>query len=556
MLERIRTRFDPAHLKQDSVAGLVLGVESIPDGLAQGLVAGVNPVFGLYGYLYGMVGAAFATSTVYMTVQATGAMSLVVADVGIVRVGEDADRVLFTLALLTGVVMLVAGLLKLGFILRFVSKSVMVGFMSAVGINIVLGQLDNFTGYAAEGSNRLARTLDLVAHPLQVDSATLAIGLGTVAAIVLLERTRLGALGMVVAVAAGSVAALAFGGDVLQLRSIADIPSGLPVPSIPVLDAVPSLIIPAIALAFVGLVQGAGITSAFPNPDGSYGDASKDFIGQGVGNLVSGLFRGMPVGGSASATSLVKEAGMRTSLAQLIAGGVMAVTIIFLAGVVGYIAMPALAALLMVVGYRTVKVPEIVAIWNAGRIQRIGMGATLVLTIVIPLQYAVLVGVVLSMLLYIIGSSANVSIRRIELTDNGAVESDAPEAVGRREVIVLQPYGSVFFASAAVFEELLPVITDDSERSVVILRLRGLEDLGTTFTDALQRYAEALESASCRLQLVGVEETALAQLEVTGAAASIGEGNVSQARAEMRAEVEEAIDRGHVWIADESSDEG
>lgn len=322
------------------------------------------------------------------------------------------------------------------------------------------------------------------------------------------------------------------------------------------LDAVPSLIIPAIALAFVGLVQGAGITSAFPNPDGSYGDASKDFIGQGVGNLVSGLFRGMPVGGSASATSLVKEAGMRTSLAQLIAGGVMAVTIIFLAGVVGYIAMPALAALLMVVGYRTVKVPEIVAIWNAGRIQRIGMGATLVLTIVIPLQYAVLVGVVLSMLLYIIGSSANVSIRRIELTDKGAVESDAPEAVGRREVIVLQPYGSVFFASAAVFEELLPVITDDSERSVVILRLRGLEDLGTTFTDALQRYAKALESASCRLQLVGVEETALAQLEVTGAAASIGEGNVSQARAEMRAEVEEAIDRGHVWIAAESSDEG
>ncbi len=95
MLERIRARFDPAHLKRDSVAGLVLGVESIPDGLAQGLVAGVNPVFGLYGYLYGMVGAAFATSTVYMTVQATGAMSLVVADVGIVRVGEDADRVLF-----------------------------------------------------------------------------------------------------------------------------------------------------------------------------------------------------------------------------------------------------------------------------------------------------------------------------------------------------------------------------------------------------------------------------------------------------------------------------
>jgi SulP family sulfate permease len=554
VLERVKSAFSKKTIKDDSVAGLVLGIESIPDGLAQGLVAGVNPIFGLYGYLYGMVGAAFFTSSVFMTVQATGAMSLVVADVGVVHAGDDADRALFTLAIMTGIVMIAAGLLKLGMILRFVSNSVMVGFMTAVGINIVLGQLDNFTGYEAEGSNRLSRTLDLLLHPFQIDLATFTIGVITVVLIIWLERTRLGALGMVVAVIVGSGIVFVFDMSVETLNDITSIPSGLPFPSLPLLSAIPELIIPAISLAFVGLVQGAGISASRPNPDGEYSNASQDFVGQGVGNLVSGVFRGMPVGGSASATALVSEAGMKTSFALVVAGGIMAITIIFFSTAVGYIAMPALAALLIVVGFRTIKVADVVTVWKTGKVQAAVMVTTLVLTIIIPLQYAVLVGVGISMILYIIRSSSQVVIKRRIFNNGDQREIDAPDTVGSNEVLMLQPYGSIFFASAASFDDLLPTVTDETDDSVVILRLRGRDDLGVTFMDLMDRYAAELQEANSQMMVMSLEPRAMDQLVVNGTAANIGTQYLYPADDWISREALTVMSDAEDWVAEHRSD--
>lgn len=555
MIDRLKGLFSPTTMKDDAVAGLVLGVESIPDGLAQGLVAGVNPIFGLYGYLYGMVGAAFVTGSVFMTVQATGAMSLVVADVGAVQSGDDADRALFTLALLTGVVMIVAGMIKAGSVLRFVSNSVMVGFMSAVGVNIVLGQLDNFTGYVSEGANRLARAFNTLVSIFDWDLGSVGIGVITVALILLLERSKLGALGMVVAIVVGSAIVPILSMEVAQLRDITDIPSGLPLPALPLLSAIPSLIIPAISLAFVGLVQGAGITASYPNPDGEYPDASRDFIGQGVGNLVSGIFRGMPVGGSASATALIKEGGLQSPMAKIYAGVVMAITVIFLAPAVSYIAMPALAALLIVVGARTVKPKEILGVWRTGSIQRIVMASTFLLTIVIPLQYAVLVSVAFSMILYIIRSSSNVVVKRMEVIDNDVRLSNPPAEVGPSEVVMLQLYGSVFFASAASFETLFPVVTQNSRNSVVVIRLRGKADLGSTFMDLLKRYARSLREVDSKLVVMSVEPRVLDQLVVTGTAEVLGTDNLYPADDWLGREVRSVATESQEWVDEHRSDD-
>ena len=141
-------------LGKDVVAGLVLGVESVPDGLAAGLLAGVNPLSGLYAYLFGTIGGSFFTSSTFMAVQATGAMAIVVADVPAVHSASDPARALFTLSVLTGVVMLAAGFLRLGSVLRFVSNAVMVGFISAVGVNIILGQLGRGGGGGGAGPRR------------------------------------------------------------------------------------------------------------------------------------------------------------------------------------------------------------------------------------------------------------------------------------------------------------------------------------------------------------------------------------------------------------------
>jgi sulfate permease, SulP family len=119
---------------------------------------------------------------------------------------------------------------------------------------------------------------------------------------------------------------------VATVGGLGAIPRSLPVPVAPMMRLIPVLVIPALSLAFVGLVQGAAISANFPNPDGRYPDASRDFIGQGAANVVAGIFRGMPVGGSMSASSLNKTAGARSRVALMIAGVVMAVVILAFAG--------------------------------------------------------------------------------------------------------------------------------------------------------------------------------------------------------------------------------
>lgn len=172
----MRLRRPPGTLGGDAAAGLTLGLESVPDGLASGLLAGVNPAYGLYGYMVGTVAGAIGTSSVFMSVQATGAMSVLVADIPGLHAEQSQGRMLFTLSVLTGVVMLTLGILRLGTLVRFVPNAVLTGFINAVAVNIVLGQLSNLTGYSSHAGNRVGRAIDTVLHLGQLDRPSIAVG--------------------------------------------------------------------------------------------------------------------------------------------------------------------------------------------------------------------------------------------------------------------------------------------------------------------------------------------------------------------------------------------
>ena len=544
----VRIRRDS--LREDAVAGVVLGVQSVPDGLAIGLLAGVNPIAGLNAYLVGTMVGAVATSSVFMAIQGTGAMAMIVSDVEAVHASADPARALFTLSVLTGVVMLGAGLLRLGSILQFVSHSVMVGFINAVGVNIVLGQLADFTGYAAEGANRITRAIDTLLHPGAYHLQTFAIGVATIALIVILERTRLKALGLIVAVVITSAIPLVLGWvDVATLSDIGVIPSSLPRPELPDLALVPELLVPALSLAFVGLVQGASISANYPNPDGSYPDASQDFVGQGVANVAAGVFQGMPVGGSISASALNKAAGARSRQALIIAGLVMAVVIVAFGELIANIAMPALAGLLILIGFRTIKPDDLLSVWRTGLVQRTVLTVTFVLTMLIPLQYAVLVGVGLSVVLHAVRQANRLTVRRRQIeADGSVVEGDPPAELPAHEVVVLQPYGSLFFAAAQTFESALPSPTAASRGSVVIVRLRGRSDLGTTFMDVLSRYAVNLTDVGSKLMLVSTNEQIDEQLTVAGILDLVGPDNVYRGDARVGATVKRANADAMAWV--------
>ena len=544
--------------KSDAVAGLVLGVQSIPDGLATGVLAGVNPLAGLYAYLVGTVAGSLSTSSVFMVVQGTGAMAIIIADVPTLHSGRNPGAALLMLSVLTGVIMVVAGVFKFGAALRFVSNAVMVGFINAVGVNIILGQLTNLTGYSAPGANRVVRSFNTFRSPSELHWQSIVIGLVTIAGILLLERTPIGSLGLVVSVIATSAFVYFVGlSGVATLHGLGVNISGLPRPTIPRLGLSLPLVLPALSLAFVGLVQGAGVSANFLNPDGTALDASRDFVGQGVANIASGVFQGMPVGGSVSASAISKQAGARTRLAPLVAGLVMAVVIVALGGVVAYIAMPALAGLLILVGARTIKLDDVWSVWRTGTVQKVVFVTTFILTMIIPLQYAVLVGVAVSIVLYVVKQSNQVTIK--QLTRVGSfyvVEVDPPTELPASKVVVLQPYGSLFFAAAPVFEAALPAVSEDSRSSVVILRLRGRTELGTTFMDVLLRYAISLRDVDSRLVLVSANARISEQLDITGITDVIGASSVYEGDERVGATLQRAYEDALAWVEARRTDSG
>jgi sulfate permease, SulP family len=531
---------------KDVTAGVTLGLVSVPDGLAMGLLAGLSPVAGLYGYLLGTVAGAVATSSVLMSVQATGAMAVLIADVPELHGAQDPARALAALGLLTGAVMLVLGVLRLGTLVRFVPNAVLTGFVNAVAVNIVLGQLPSLTGYDSSRASRLTRALDTILNPGSMHWPTVLVGTATIALIVALERTRLRSLGLLAAVAVTSALAASLGGfeAVQQLRDVADIPGSLPRPVLPALGLVPALLLPAISLAFVGLVQGAAISQTVINPDGAFPDVSGDFRGQGIANLASGLLRGMPVGGSMSATAILTAAGARSRLANATAGVVIALAILLLSDLVALVAMPALAGLLIVVGYRTFSVERVQMVWRTGPTQATVMATTFVLTLIIPLQYAVLVGVGLSVILYVVGASNRVRVVRLTVPEPGAYpsETEPPSTIAEGEIVVLAVYGSLFFASAPMIEQQLPDI-EPLAGGVVVLVLRGHDDLGSTFLQALGRYQDKLRTADGHLLLAGVEDRALAQLRDTGMLERLGPDNVFAATPTLGEAMQQATAR-------------
>ena len=190
---------------KDILAGLTAAIAGIPDGMASATLAGVNPVFGLYNLMVGTPIAAIFTSSVYMAVINASAMALVAFDALAAYSGEEQVKAIVTLTLLVGLFMLLMGVLKLGWLTRFISNSVMRGFLTGIAIVIILGQLSDFTGYAIQGDNYIADVVDLLRHIDQVDLATLAIGLLTIVIILILNRTPLKSFSMLIALIVGAV---------------------------------------------------------------------------------------------------------------------------------------------------------------------------------------------------------------------------------------------------------------------------------------------------------------------------------------------------------------
>jgi len=536
----------------DLVSGLVMAAVTVPGALANGLLAGINPVYGVYSVIAGTSVAALFTSSVIMNVDSTSATAIATGDFMGSIASEEQLGYLVVLGILVGLFMLIFGFLKLGFLVRFISNAVMTGFLSGLGVLTILGQVGDLTGYYSDAGNRVFQTVDTIVHWQEINPATLVVGLLVIAIIVVLSRTKLDRYSFAIAMVLGTIVVfLPLFESVTLVGDTTDIPRGLPRPNLPDLALVPSMLLPALTIAIIALVQGAGVSQSKPNPDGEYPDPSGDFRGQGAGNVATGFFGGIPVGGSLSGTALVQSIGGVSRWANIFTGLFAAVILLLFAPFIEVLPLTALAGMLIVVGFGMINVPRIQTVRNTGAVPLTIMIITFVATLFLDLQVAVAIGVVLTFLLYVFRSAEAVRIERmVPLDDGGFAEDVVPEVLSSGEIVILNPVGSLFFAGVAELEEHLPDV-GEARRAVVILRLRDRDEVGSTFIRAIERYAQQLQAQGNKLVLEGLNERVLEQLEETELLDLIGEENVFLAQARFSTALVEALAAAETWIAEE-----
>jgi sulfate permease, SulP family len=547
------------HLVSDLIAGLTFAVVNVPQAMAHALLTAVgSPVLGIYTLMVAVPVGAIFTSSVYMNVSTTSALS-VAAGAGLEGIPSSQKvEAMVVLVLLMGVIQLLAGLFRLGFLIRFISNSVMTGFLNGVAVLIIIGQFGDLTGFDSVYSNRVAQALDLFLHLDQINIPTTIIGLLTLALMVLLLATSLRKFAFVIAIAVSTVLlailtipslATAAGFDAVQtVGEIATIPRSLPTLTLPEPTLIFKMLLPAFSVALIGMIQGAGVSQGYPNPDGKYPNVSRDFLGQGIANMATSLVGGIPAGGSISGTALIMSAGAKSRWTNIFAGVFVAGIVLVAAPLVELVPMPALAALLIVAGFQSLRISQAITVWNTGKLTAVVMIMTFVATLFIPLQYAVLVGVAFSILLYVARQSNKVQITQIVPVPGGLPEErPIPKDLPSNEFTMLQVYGSLFFAAAKNLEEMLPAV-DQTSHAVVAIGLRGKSEIGSTFITVLQRYAQALQAHDSKLMLVGVDTAVRDQLAKTGVLKIIGEENVFLATPQLGGAMNAAAEAAYAWL--------
>ncbi|GAA1779276.1 hypothetical protein GCM10009795_026720 [Nocardioides hankookensis] len=527
-------------LRSDLVAGLPGAISSVPDGMASSVLAGVGPAHGLYASFAGPIAGGLSSSTRLMVITTTSAAALAAGSTLADVPAADRSDAMLWLTLMAGGLMVLAAVAGLARYIRFVSYSVMLGFLTGVAVNMVLGQLSDLLGAENDGGVAVQKAWYVVTHPSGIDPVTTAAGLSALAVLVVLARTRLAVFSSLVALLVPTVVVwLAGVDDVTLVKDNGELPHGIPLPGVPSFDAFSlDLVVGALAVAAIVLVQGAGVAEAMPNSDGSRSSTRRDFTAQGLGNLASGLFGGQVVGGSVGQSALNVTAGARSRWAAIFSGIWMLAILLAFSGLVGEVVMATLAAVLVYAGWGTIRPREIWAVARAGAIPAIAMTGTFLAVLVLPVAEAVGVGVVASLVMQLNQESLDIRLVRLRVDSEGRlVEQPLPEELGPFDVVVIDVYGSLFFAGTRTLQRRLPPPSATTRAAagtgrsgpVVVLRLRGRTTLGATFLKVVGDYAHQLAAVGGELYLSGVDHRLVRRWDDDGLSASLGNVRVFEA---------------------------
>ncbi len=538
-------------LRADTAAGITVAIMGIPQAMAYAMIAGVPPVYGLYTSIVSCILGAMFGSSSHLVTGPTNASSWLIFSI-IVNIPQDiypidvhdktqVVEVVLLLTILTGLVKLIFGLLRLGGIVRYVSNSVVTGLTAGAGILIAGNQLKNIMNLELDPNKTKQFYLVIIETFKNIDQTNfydLGIGIFTALIVIFAKKIHKKVPGPLLGVMLSTAIVYFLGWEQQGVSILKDLSGDKPIDNSLAIFHLPNLILPsnfnfglvkelssgAVAIAILGLVEASSSSRAVAASSGQKLNFSKEFVGQGIANIGGAFFLNFAGSGSFTRTALNYQAGAHTKMAAVVSAIFTAITILMLAPLANYIPTASLAGMLIVIAYGMVEKNRFKLALRSGFNSRAVLFVTLISTLIMPLQYAIFVGVFLS-IVFLLKITSHADLSLLVPREGGRFE-EVPynQAVGE-PIVLINMAGDFYFAAVENLDaELNQALT--SETRVVILRMKRLRAVGSSAMAILTTFYELLQKRNISLVVCGVDKSLAGLLTRSGFRTKVGEQNI------------------------------
>ena len=509
--------------RADLLAGLTVAAISLPQAMAYALIAGIDPRFGLYSAIVVTFVASVFGSSNHLINGPTNAISLVVFSALAFIDPEarfDAYQATFLLAVMIGVTQIVIAVFRLGDLTRYISESVVIGFMTGAGFLVALSQVGNLLGIKDRGTGHqhvLVRFWNTLTEGGPVNPYALGTGIGTIVLIVSLRqvgrRYRLPQMEMLLALIAMTVVAAYFGWTIpgadnkTVLSVIGNVPASLPMPHIPEIKFwwVQEMSSSVLAISFLGLIEALAIAKSIASNTRQPLDYNRQCLAEGLANLAGGFFQCLPGSGSLTRSAINFQAGAMTRFSGVFAAAAVALVVVLFAPLARYIPKAALAGLLLLTAYHLVDWNRLSYAVRASRFDAGLVAVTAFACVFISVEFSILIGVALSILLFV-PRAARLRAQELVVASEGIVRERIPSDPKCTALLIYDIEGELFFGAAPDvdrhFDELKHRLRDGIQ--VLVLRVKRTRNPDMVFMERLEHFLRDMEKLGVIVLLCGV----------------------------------------------------
>ena len=513
---------------KDIIAGLIVAIIALPLSIALAIASGVNPEQGLYTAIIAGFFISFLGGSRVQIGGPTAAFVVIIYGI----IAEHGIPGLIIATLLAGVMLILMGLFHFGDLIKFIPKTITIGFTLGIAIGIVVGQIKDFLGLnmGAVPAEFLTKLVAYSHNLASINYITLAIGILALLIQIFWSKVSRKIPGSLVAIIVTTLLVAIFK---LQVKTIGDlytIKAGLPSFSMPVLSfsLVREMILPAFTIAMLAAIESLLSAVVSDGMIGSKHKSNAELVGQGVGNILSALFGGIPATGAIARTAANVKNGGRTPVAGMVHALTLLLILLFLMPYASYIPMSCLAAILIIVGYNMSGWRTFVRIIKTAPKSDIAvLIITFLLTLFFDLVIAIEFGMVLAAFLFLKRMSDIAEVRQwtyIGSSEDEKLSEDVDLKYVPKNTIVYEVFGALFFGAANVFTSF----KHEEGKNVLILRMRNVPVMDISGVEALEEILETCKKRNLTLILSHVNEQPYHAMEKAGFVEKIGAENICE----------------------------